>query len=340
MIGRDQPRPIGAGLRPGHGPSRMMFDLRDERATAEPEVGLEPSPGHPCGIELDRVCPGGHGALRKGNQSPTDLGSKPDGAGDQDALRQRADGSIGLGCEEPWKRRMPARSRAGSLEADQAASLDLRTRRRDELAAIEHEVAVLDTDQRLDRRTFVGPEPEIREHQRPAAELEQGAARGVGLRRPGEPFRVLLRRRIDPDLERQAIGKPDRRALPGARADHAHLDMIHASGRLFPQEGPQVAMPLARVGVEDQFIARARPRRPGPGACPSSETKRLLSHPEQVVRNVRSRHGPSGGTGGEARTTGIGELGERERPERLGAEEGSRSAPLAEARRLARGRTE
>ena len=184
-----------------------------------------------------------------------------------------------------------------SFKADQLASLGLRARWCDELAAIEHEVAILDADERLDRRTFIGPEPEIREHQRPAAELDECTARGVGLRRPGEPIRVLLRRWIDTDLDGQAIGEPHRRALPGAGAEHSHLGMIHASARLFPQEGPQVAVPLARVGVEDQLIAGpSTGTASAAGACLFPRGKVSLSS-RRVVRKVGSPHGPVGGTG-------------------------------------------
>ena len=66
----------------------------------EHEVGLEPSPGDAGGDQGDRVGPGGHRRLVERDQAAAQLGTNPDANGHEGAVRDDADGPIGLGGED------------------------------------------------------------------------------------------------------------------------------------------------------------------------------------------------------------------------------------------------
>ena len=212
VMGGDQPGAVGAWAQSWPGSQANDVRLRGNRAVVEPEIGLEPPPRHAGGKELDRVCAGGQSAPRQRHGRPANLGPNPRAARDQDAFQHHADRSVGLGSEDglDLDRRVRPRQGARGRVRHQPASLGFRARRRDELAAMQHQVAVLDMNERFHGRALIGSQPKLRQDERPSMKLDERPPRRLGFRRPGEPFRFALAGSLDTQFQDQTIGQPHR----------------------------------------------------------------------------------------------------------------------------------
>ena len=175
------------------------------------EVGIEPATRDPRRNHLDRVATRGQRRLAECNQTFTDIRLNRATSGDEGTLFDLADWSVDLWCEQAMVESRRARAGAGGGELHEPGRPDLTPARADQLAAVQDEIPVFDVDKRIDCRALVGAESNLREQERPAMQLEQGASVTVRGHLPGEHFHVAVGRRLDPDFQDQPVVQTDRR---------------------------------------------------------------------------------------------------------------------------------
>ena len=57
---------------------------------------------------------------------------------------------------------------------------------------VQHQVPLLDPDQRLQRCAFIGSQPDLSEDERAPVKLDQGRTSRLGLGDPGEPLGISV----------------------------------------------------------------------------------------------------------------------------------------------------